>query len=300
MSENSSPKPTITTTPKGVLTAFFAFLIWGFFPVYFKLLQAYGAVEIMGHRIVWTFVGIVLVILITRHWQWLSILKANPKWLFFTFISSLFIATNWWVYVWAVNNNHVLEASLGYFISPLAGVLLSLLVLKEKLRPLQWLAVGFAFIGVLIQLILMGKIPIVSLALAGTFSVYGLMHRHNPLDALSAMFIETCLLLPICLWWFSQANVASSQLSFWFSNDIWLLMLAGPVTLIPLLLFNKSTKMISFSLLNFMNYLSPTLVFLLGIFVYHEPFAFNRLLTFVFIWAGLIVFSYDLIKNRKS
>lgn len=289
----------ITTTPQGILTAFFAFLIWGFFPVYFKFLQEYHAIEIMGHRVVWTFVGILLVLIVTKHWHWLKIIKANPKWLGFTLISGLFIATNWLTYVWAVNHEHMLEASLGYFISPLAGVLLSLVVLKEKLRPLQWLAVGLAMIGVLIQLVMLGKLPWVSLALAGTFSVYGLMHRHTPLDALSAMFIETALMLPICIWWFSHANVASSELAFWFSSNIWLLMLAGPVTLIPLLLFNKATKMVAFSLLNFMNYLSPTLVFLLGVFIYNEPFEISKLITFVFIWIGLVIFSYDLIKNRK-
>lgn len=289
----------ITTTPKGVLTAFFAFLIWGFFPVYFKLLQKYNAVEIIGHRVVWTFIGILLVLLVKKHWDWLKIIKNNPKWLGFTLISGTFIAINWLTYVWAVNNNHMLEASLGYFISPLAGVLLSLVVLKEKLRPLQWLAVGLAVVGVLIQLVLIGKLPWVSLALAGTFSLYGLMHRYTPLDALSAMFIETALMIPICLWWFSHANVASSEMAFWFSSDIWLLMLAGPVTLIPLLLFNKATKMVAFSLLNFMNYLSPTLVFLLGVLVYHEPFDIGKVITFVFIWTGLLFFSYDLIKNRK-
>lgn len=289
----------ITTTPKGVATAFVAFLIWGFFPVYFKLLQNYNSIEIIGHRVVWTFVGILLVLLLKKHWSWLKVIKDNPKWLGFTLISGTFIAINWLTYVWAVNNNHMLEASLGYFISPLAGVLLSLVVLKEKLRPLQWLAVGLAVVGVLIQLVMLGKLPWVSLALAGTFSVYGLMHRHTPLDALSAMFIETALMMPMCVLWFMGANVPSSRLAFWFSSDIWLLMLAGPVTLIPLLLFNKATKMVTFSLLNFMNYLSPTLVFLLGVFIYHEPFEISRLITFAFIWTGLVFFSYDLIKNRK-
>ena len=149
----------ITTTPKGIATALSAFLIWGFFPIYFKLLKDYDAVEIIGHRIVWTFVAILLVLIITKRWQFITVLKQNPRWLFFTLISGTIIAINWLTYVWAVNHNQILEASLGYFIGPLMGVLLSLVVLKEKLRPLQWLAVGLAVVGVLIQLVMLGKLP---------------------------------------------------------------------------------------------------------------------------------------------
>ncbi len=289
----------ITTTPKGIATALSAFLIWGFFPIYFKLLKDYDAVEIIGHRIVWTFVAILLVLIITKRWQFITVLKQNPRWLFFTLISGTIIAINWLTYVWAVNHNQILEASLGYFIGPLMGVLLSLVVLKEKLRPLQWLAVGLAVVGVLIQLVMLGKLPYVSLLLASSFSVYGMMHRHTPLDALSAMFIETTLLVPIMIFWFMQADVASSSLDFWLSSNIFLLMLAGPITLIPLLLFNKATKMVAFSLLSFMNYLTPSIIFFMAIFLYNEPFNMSKLVTFGFIWVGLIFFSYDLIKHRK-
>lgn len=289
----------ITTTPKGIATALSAFLIWGFFPIYFKLLKDYDAVEIIGHRIVWTFVAILLVLIITKRWQFITVLKQNPRWLFFTLISGTIIAINWLTYVWAVNHNQILEASLGYFIGPLMGVLLSLVVLKEKLRPLQWLAVGLAVVGVLIQLVMLGKLPYVSLLLASSFSVYGMMHRHTPLDALSAMFIETTLLVPIMVFWFMQASVASSSLDFWLSPNIFLLMLAEPITLIPLLLFNKATKMVAFSLLSFMNYLTPSIVFFMAIFLYNEPFNMSKLVTFGFIWVGLIFFSYDLIKHRK-
>lgn len=292
-------KPPIVTTPRGVLTALAAFLIWGFFPLYFKRLHNYEAVEIIGHRIIWTFVAIFLIIVVTNRWQWLKVIKSNPKWLLFTAISGVIISINWLVYVWAVNHNEILEASLGYYIGPLMGILLSLVVLKERLRPLQWLAVLMAAVGVLIQLVMLGKLPWVSLVLAASFSVYGLMHRHTPLDALSAMFIETAVLVPVFVGWFMTHEVASSQLTFWYSPAILLLMLAGPVTLIPLLMFNKATKMVNFSLLSFMNYLTPSLIFLLAIFLYHEPFDISKLVTFAFIWVGLAFFSYDLIKQRK-
>lgn len=291
---------TITTTPKGVLTALGAFLIWGFFPLYFKLLKQYDAVEIIGHRIIWTFITILAIMIISKKWEWLSIIRQNPKSLLYTAISGAIISVNWLVYVWAVNHNQILEASLGYYIGPLMGILLSLLVLKEKLRPLQWIAVVLAVIGVMIQLVILGKLPWVSLVLASSFSVYGLMHRHTPLDALSAMFIETALLVPVFIGWFAMSDVASSHLSFWVSSSIFLLILAGPITLIPLLMFNKATKMVNFSLLSFMNYLTPSMIFLLAIFLYAEEFNISKLITFGFIWLGLTFFSYDLIKNRKS
>ena len=290
----------IVTTSKGVMTALAAFLIWGFFPLYFKLLKDYDAVEIIGHRIIWTFVAILAIMTVTRRWQWLTTIRQNPKLIFYTAVSGAIISVNWLVYVWAVNHDRILEASLGYYIGPLVGVLLSLVVLKERLRPMQWLAVVLAAVGVIIQLVLLGKLPWVSLVLASSFSVYGLMHRRTPLDALSAMFIETILLVPVFMVWFAKHEVASSQLTFWFSTDIWLLMLAGPITLIPLLMFNKATKMVTYSLLSFMNYITPSLIFLLAIFLYHEPFNITKLVTFAFIWAGLVFFSYDLIRHRKQ
>lgn len=218
----------------------------------------------------------------------------------FTTISGGIISLNWLVYVWAVNHDRILEASLGYYIGPLVGVLLSLIVLKERLRPLRRLAVGFATIGVLIQLVMLGKLPWVSFGVALTFSVYGLMHRYNPIKALNTMFIETGMLVPIFLAWFAMHDVASSQPSFWVSSDIFLLMLAGPITLIPLLMYNKATKMVAFSLLSFMNYLTPSIIFFMAIFLYHEPFSMSKLITFAFIWTGLAFFSYDLLKNRKN
>lgn len=290
----------IVTTSKGVMTALAAFLIWGFFPLYFKLLKDYDAVEIIGHRIIWTFVAILAIMTVTRRWQWLMTIRQNPKLILYTAVSGAIISVNWLVYVWAVNHDRILEASLGYYIGPLVGVLLSLVVLKERLRPMQWLAVVLAAVGVIIQLVLLGKLPWVSLVLASSFSVYGLMHRRTPLDALSAMFIETILLVPVFMVWFAKHDVASSQLTFWFSTDIWLLMLAGPITLIPLLMFNKATKMVTYSLLSFMNYITPSLIFLLAIFLYHEPFNITKLVTFAFIWAGLVFFSYGLIRHRKQ
>lgn len=293
------PVAPVKTTRRGIITAFFAFIIWGGFPLYFKQLAAYDATEIIGHRIVWTFVCLIIVLLINKRWQWIDVLKKNPRWIVFSFFSGLIIAGNWLTYVWAVNQDRILEASLGYFIGPLVGVGLSMLLFKERLRPLQWVAISFALLSVGIQVVMIGSLPWLSLILAFSFSIYGTIQRQTPLTAIDAMFVETTMLMPICLWWFWQADVVSSQISFWFSSNIWLLMLAGPITLIPLLLFNKSTKMVAFSILSFMNYLTPTFIFFLAVFYYKEPFDLHRLAVFGLIWFGLLLFSIDLWRHGQ-
>lgn len=301
-SQDSAKKPVtpIKTTRRGILTALVAFSIWGVFPLYFKQLADYNAFEIIGHRIIWTFLCLLVVLVVSKRWQWIDILKQKPRWIAYSFISGLIIATNWLVYVWAVNHDQILEASLGYFIGPLVGVGLSMILFKERLRALQWVAIGFALISVVIQVIMLGSLPWVSLILAFSFSTYGTIQRQTPLTAVDAMFVETTMLVPICLWWFWQADVASSQISFWFTSNIWLLMLAGPITLVPLLLFNKSTKMVAYSILSFMNYLTPTFIFFLAVFYYNEPFDLQRLAVFGIIWFALLLFSIDLWRHRPS
>ena len=291
---------TVTTTPKGLLTVLSAFLIWGCFPLYFKELIEYDAIEIIVHRVVWTFVILLGITIITRRFRWIDQIKKQPKWLFLTFLASVLIATNWLVYVWAVTHDQVLEASLGYFIHPLVGVLFSMLIFKEKLRLMQKLAVLLAATAVGIQIVWMGGLPWVSMLLPLSWGLYGVIQRQTPFDALDGLFLETALLVPVSLIWLQFSHVASSSMAFWVSSEIWLLMLAGPVTLVPLLLYNISTKLVQFNTLSFLNYLTPSLIFLLAIFYYHEPFDTKRLLVFVLIWVGLLMFSVDMFKHKKG
>ncbi|AXT98190.1 EamA family transporter RarD [Moraxella catarrhalis] len=291
---------TVATTPKGLLTVLSAFLIWGCFPLYFKELIEYDAIEIIVHRVVWTFVILLGITIITRRFRWIDQIKKQPKWLFLTFLASVLIATNWLVYVWAVTHDQVLEASLGYFIHPLVGVLFSMLIFKEKLRLMQKLAVLLAAAAVGIQIVWMGGLPWVSMLLPLSWGLYGVIQRQTPFDALDGLFLETALLVPISLIWLQFSHVASSSMAFWVSSEIWLLMLAGPVTLVPLLLYNISTKLVQFNTLSFLNYLTPSLIFLLAIFYYHEPFDAKRLLVFVLIWVGLLMFSADMFKHKKG
>lgn len=287
----------IPTAPKGIATALSAFVIWGFFPLYFKLLDGYHAVEVIVHRVAWAFVVLSLVVIIGKRTAWLAQIRQNPKWLGLTFVSSLLIGTNWLTYVRAVANDKVLEASLGYFINPLMGVGLSLVIFKQRLRLLQKIAVALAVLAVGIQVVLFGGVPWVSLILALSFAFYGVLQRQTLFNAIDGLFIETALLLSLCLMWLVGADVAS--LAFWVSYDIWLLALAGPITLIPLLLYNQSTKLVSFNTLSFLGYLTPSIVFMIAVFYYHEPIDLKRLMIFGLIWLGLIIFSVDMIKHRK-
>lgn len=296
----NQPAKTVKTTTQGIITALVAFLLWGNFPLYFKELSHYDAIEVIVHRVVWTFVLLLIVLMLSRRTAWLGVIRHQPKWLGITFIAALLIGTNWLTYVWAVTHDQVLEASLGYFINPLMGVALSLVFLKEKLRSLQKIAVLLATIAVGIQVVWLGGLPWVSLLLALSFSVYGIIQRQTPFDAIDGLFLETALLLPLCLLWLSQAGVASSSLDLWMSADIWLLMLSGPITLIPLLLYNKSTKMVSFTLLSFMGYLTPSIVFLLAVFLYKEPFSLQNIIVFGLIWTALAIFSIDLLKRKSN
>ena len=294
------PVAPIKTTRRGIITALIAFFIWGAFPLYFKQLSDYNATEIIGHRIVWTFTCLLIVLVVTKRWQWIDTLKKNPRWIAYSFISGIIIAINWLTYVWAVNHDQILEASLGYFIGPLVGVGLSMILFKERLRTLQWVAIGFALLSVVIQVVMIASLPWISLILAFSFSTYGTIQRQTPLTAVDAMFVKTAMLLPIFLAWFWQSDVASSDIGFWFTPSIWLLMLAGPITLIPLLMFNKSTKLVAYSILSFMNYLTPTFIFFLAVFYYNEPFDLHRLAVFGLIWLGLLLFSIDLWRHRPS
>ena len=294
------PVAPIKTTRRGIITALIAFFIWGAFPLYFKQLSDYNATEIIGHRIVWTFTCLLIVLVVTKRWQWIDTLKKNPRWIAYSFISGIIIAINWLTYVWAVNHDQILEASLGYFIGPLVGVGLSMILFKERLRTLQWVAIGFALLSVVIQVVMIGSLPWISLILAFSFSTYGTIQRQTPLTAVDAMFVETAMLLPIFIAWFWQSDVVSSDIGFWFTPSIWLLMLAGPITLIPLLMFNKSTKLVAYSILSFMNYLTPTFIFFLAVFYYNEPFDLHRLAVFGLIWLGLLLFSIDLWRHRPS
>lgn len=279
---------------RGYILGLSAYVIWGLFPMYFKAIQAVPSLEIIVHRAIWSALFGALLLLVWKHPGWLRELIDHPKRFAVLALSGSLIAANWLIYVWAVNNGRMLEASLGYYINPLVNVLLGMLLLGERLRRLQWAAVVLAAAGVAQQLWQVGSLPWVSLALALTFASYGLIRKKAPVAALPGLVVETWLLLPLAIGWilFNPAAM-SSQPAFWTTSEALWLMAAGPVTLIPLVCFNAAARHLPFATLGFLQYIAPTLVLLLAVLVYGEHFDPAKLISFMLIWAGLAVYSVD-------
>ncbi|WP_405119880.1 EamA family transporter RarD [Pseudomonas leptonychotis] len=284
-----------TVNPRrGYILGLTAYIIWGLFPLYFKAMQNVPALEIIVHRALWSAVFGALLLIVWKHPGWLRELLANPKRFAVLGLSGVLIASNWLVYVWAVNDGRMLEASLGYYINPLVNVLLGMLILGERLRRLQWLAVTLAALGVLQQLWQVGSIPWVSLVLALTFGFYGLIRKQAPVAALPGLVVETWLLLPVAIGWLLLNPVAmSAQADFWGTPEALWLIAAGPITLVPLVCFNAAARHLPYTTLGFLQYLAPTLVLLQAIFLFGEHFDPSTLLAFICIWAGLAVYSVD-------
>lgn len=289
-----------SSTRRGLALGITAYIIWGLFPLYFKTLQAIPALEIIVHRVLWSALSGALLLLLWKHPGWLRQLRAQPRLWWVLAASSLLIACNWLIYVWAVNNERMLEASLGYYINPLVNVLLGMLLLGERLRRLQWLAVALAALGVLQQLWQLGSLPWVSLLLALSFAFYGLIRKQAPVAALPGLVVETWLLLPLALaWLYLHPAAQSSQPAFWSDSQALWLAAAGPITLVPLLCFNAAARHLPYATLGFLQYLAPTLVLLLAVQVYGEALDRSRLLAFACIWAGLLLYSLDLWRQLK-
>ncbi len=271
-----------------------AYTLWGIAPLYFKQLDFVPAMEILLHRIVWSFLLLALILTALQQWPKVQAVLRQPKLLAAMLGTALLLAGNWGLFIWAVNNGHMLDASLGYYINPLLNVLFGMLFLGERLRKLQWTAVVLAAIGVVFQLITYGSLPWIALVLAGSFALYGLFRKKLAVDAISGLFVESLLLLPLALWyWYSIADSSASNL---VANSLSLnltLMAAGIVTTIPLLCFIAAARRLQLSTMGFFQYIGPSFMFVFGVFLYQEPLASERLLTFGLIWTALLVYSLD-------
>ncbi len=286
---------------KGVLYALAAYTMWGIAPVYFKLISEVPPLEILAHRIIWSFIMLALLIVLGSRWQRVKQICSNRRQLSYLLLTSLFIAINWLIYIWAVNNGHMLDASLGYYINPLVNVLLGMIFLGERLRKWQWVAVGMASCGVVIQLLILGSVPVVAIALAVTFGIYGLLRKKIAVEAQSGLFIETAILLPVALLYLlffahsPTANLANNSLQL----NI-LLVAAGIVTTLPLLCFNAAATSLKLSTLGFFQYIAPSLVFVQAVLFYAEPLSSGKAITFAFIWGALLIFTVDGIRLHRQ
>ncbi|MDB6145963.1 MAG: chloramphenical resistance permease RarD [Pseudomonas sp.] len=287
---------------RGYILGLTAYITWGLFPLYFKAIAAVPSVEIIVHRVLWSALCGSLLLLVWKHPGWWRELRDNPRRLAILVLSGSLIAANWLTYVWAVNNGRMVEASLGYYINPLVNVLLGMLLLGERLRPLQWVAVGLAAVGVAQQVWQVGSLPWVSLILALTFAFYGLIRKKAPVQALPGLVVETWLLVPVAIIWllFNPAAV-SAQPAFWSTSTAWWLAAAGPITVMPLICFNAAARHLPYTTLGFLQYVAPTLVLSLAVLVYGEHLAASTLLAFAFIWSGLAVYSVDIwLRSRRT
>ena len=278
----------------GMFYALGAYLMWGFAPIYFKNLEFIPVNEILAHRVIWSVVVTGILITILKSWSDVWKIICSRKKLLLLFVSTLLISCNWMVFIWAINNDRMLEASLGYFINPIINVVLGLIFLKESLSRIKWIAVGLAFIGVLIQIIGLGTLPWVSLVLPISFAFYGLVRKKIKVESLTGLFIETLLVAPIALYYL--VNIADSEYANMLSNsyglNIWL-MLAGVVTAFPLIFFGQAALRLKLSTLGFFQYLAPSLLFLFATIVYGEELNIYKTITFAFIWSGIALFAFE-------
>jgi len=284
----------------GVIFAIAAYTFWGIAPVYFKLIAQVPALEILAHRIIWAFIIVFMLIIGLKRLQRVIPVMKNPSHMGRLLVATLLLGGNWFLFIWAVNNDHILDASLGYYINPLLNVAIGMVFFSERMRTIQLVAIAMAVIGVVIQIVSFGSVPWIALVLAFSFAIYGAIRKRLPVDSITGLWLETLLLLPIMLvYMLFFAQSASSDLTAnpWTLNL--LLILAGVVTTVPLLCFTAAAQRIRYSTLGFFQYIGPSLMFILAVAVYGEPLAADKLVTFVIIWAALLLYSVDSLIHQQ-
>ncbi len=280
---------------KGYLAALSAYIFWGLSPLFWKLLTEVPATEILIHRIIWSLPLLLALIFIRGQGASFFARIKSAKTLKVYIISAFLLAGNWLTYIWAVNNNFIVEASLGYFINPLVNVLLGVIFLKERMRPLQWLSVLLATAGVLYLTFHYGQFPWIALTLAFSFGIYGFIRKTGTMEALEGLSYEMMVLfIPGLLFMFYLARNGGLYISTAPAGMNTLLILTGMITILPLIWFAYGARRIPLGTLGFLQYIGPTLQFLLGVFLYHEPFDSARLTGFGLIWLALLIYSLEL------
>lgn len=284
----------------GLLLGLGAYLVWGLLPAFLKLLAEAPPLQILAHRIVWSALLLAAVVTAARRWRKVAVALRTPRLLAILAVTAALIAGNWLIYIWAVNSGHVLETSLGYFINPLLNVALGVLVLRERLAPAQLAAVALAAAGVIYLGFAQGVVPWVSLGLAVAFGLYGLLRKMAPVDPLSGLFVETLLLTPAALG-FLLMLAAQDHGSFGADLRLSLLLVAsGAVTAAPLLMFAAAGKRLRYATIGLLQYVAPTLQFLLAVLAFGEALTAAHLVAFGLIWAGLAIFATDALRAERA
>ena len=278
-----------------------AYTLWGLFPLYFPLLEPASPMEILGHRVVWTLVFLIVVLLIRRRWAWVRAIVHDRRRLLILTVASVVIAVNWGVYIWAVNSDRVVEAALGYFINPLVTVLLGVVLLGERLRWAQWAAVGLAALAVAVLTAAYGQVPWIGLTLALSFATYGLMKNRVRMPAVESLSVETTLLVVPALVLLVTLQARGTAAFGHASGEVTaLLVAAGVITAVPLLMFAGAAARIPLTTMGLLQYITPILQFLIGVLVVHEVMPPARWVGFSLVWAALVLFSVDSLRAARS
>ena len=285
----------------GVGAGLGAYALWGVFPLYFPLLEPAGGLEIVAHRVVWSLLFVGLLLTVRRGWSQVRSVVTDRRALLVLAVAAVLIAVNWLVYVYAVNSGHVVEASLGYFINPLVSVLFGVVFFRERLRRLQWAAVAIAVVAVVVLTVDYGHPPWISLALAVSFGLYGLMKKLVRVEAAPGLFVETALVfLPALVVIAVLEARGSAAFGHEGAGNAVLLALSGVATAVPLLLFAAAARRVPLSTVGLLQYVTPLIQLAIGVFVYHEPMPPARLVGFAVVWLALAVFTADMLRNAHS
>jgi chloramphenicol-sensitive protein RarD len=286
---------------RGYLYGLGAYALWGFFPLYFKLLRPAGPVEILAHRIIWSVAFVALLLAVVRNWGFLRALLRRPRALGGVGVAAALIGVNWWTYIFGVNTDRVVETALGYFINPLVSVLLGVAVLRERLRRAQWLAVAIGGVAVAVLTVDYGRLPYIALTLAFTFGGYGLVKKQLGLPAAEGLFVESAVLAVPALaylgWLTARSGSTFGQVS---ASHTALLVLSGVATAVPLLLFAGAANRLPLSALGILQYTAPILQLACGVLIFHEPMPQARLAGFALVWLALIVFTVDGLRDARD
>jgi chloramphenicol-sensitive protein RarD len=285
---------------KGVLAGIGAYTLWGLFPIFWRLLEQVPATEILAHRIVWSLAFVALLLILQRDWQWIKGTIHDRRTMVVYTLAAILLSINWFTYIWAVNAGYVVEASLGYFINPLVNFMLGVIFFKEKLRGGQVAAVILAVLGVVYLTVSYGSLPWIALVLAFSFGTYGLIKKTASLESMHGFSLETAVLFLPALGFllYRGASGVGAFMHLGTATTL-LLILAGPVTSIPLLMFGYAARSIPLSMLGFIQYITPTMQFMLGVFVYNEPFPLARLVGFSMIWLALLLYSIESVRFTR-
>lgn len=278
----------------GIFAAIGAYTLWGLLPIYWKTIDEVPAFEILCHRMVWSLLFLIVILSWKKHWRWLK-KAAQTRGTLFTFLgSAVILALNWLTYIWAINSGYIVEASLGYFINPLISVVLGVLFLKERLRLWQWLSISLALTGVSYLTFSYGKFPWIALILAFSFGFYGLLRKTAALSSLEGLSVEMAIMfMPALAYLLYLESLGTASFGHTTVTTSGILALTGIVTATPLLFFAYGAKRVQLSTLGILQYISPSMQFLLGVLVYKEDFPQSRLIGFIIIWISLFIYSFE-------